>query len=49
MNAPRNEQIATSETMWDEYYNTLALTPFDSMSYEERLAELNRDYPDGIE
>ena len=41
-----NEEIARNENLWDEYYNTSGLCAFNSISFEERLADLNRDYPD---
>jgi len=43
-----NEQIASNEGLWDEYYNIHATDPFDDNTYEERLVALNRDYPDEL-
>jgi hypothetical protein len=43
-----NTQIAASENLWNEYYNTSAFpeNEFGLFSYDERLAMLDLDYPD---
>ncbi len=43
-----NEQIAKSENLWNEYYNTSALpeNAFSDLTQAERLAMLNADYPE---
>lgn len=48
MNQPTNDQIARSEALWDEYYNTSALpeNAFSSCTYRERVEMLNQDYPE---
>jgi len=45
-NKMSNAEIASNESLWDEYYNTSALMPFGDYTHEERLASLNEDYPE---
>lgn len=44
-----NKQIASNEGLWNEYYNTSATDDFNANTYEERLAALNRDYPESVD
>ncbi len=44
-----NAQIARSENLWNEFYNTSALpeTEINALTLAEREEMLNRDYPEG--
>ena len=43
-----NAQIASSQDLWDEYYNTSAFpqSEFRALTYDERLTMLDEDYPE---
>lgn len=45
---PTNAQIARSEDLWNEFYNVNALAEnaYDQYTEAERLALLERDYPE---
>jgi len=49
MNKYTNIEIADDEGLWDEYFNTRALDPFNSNTFEERIAALNEAYPEQID
>lgn len=44
-----NREIAERSGLWDEYYNTRGMMPFDDHTFDERLAALDRDYPEDDE
>ena len=46
MSKHTNEQIAESEGLWNDYYNTSALMPFGDCTFEQRMEALERDYPE---
>ena len=41
-----NEQIAANESLWDEYYNVNGDAPYAEQTEDERLADLDADYPE---